>query len=122
MKRTTPLPKASKRLGRNAQRTRAAFQRAYGGSDRADWMTRQPCIVCGLTPSANAHVRNGGAGRKADAKWVVPACALHHDEMHRGQRTFEAKYGVDLLHLAEITDARWEVYRTQLTLFTESDT
>ena len=116
--RTGPITRTSPMKKRKTGRSRAAFDRAYGGADRADWMTRQPCVVCGALPSVNAHVKTGGAGRKADAKWVVPACRSHHDEMHRGQRTFEAKYGVDLARLAAIIDARWEVYRNQIDLFT----
>ena len=73
----------------------------------------------GAGPCVNAHVKTGGTGRKADARWIVPLTAAEHDELHRiGQRSFEAKHGIDLAFQAAIIDARWEVHRTQIDLFT----
>ena len=112
MKRTTPLKP------RNPKRKAASFARAYGSPERVSWIQRQPCVLCGHTPSENAHVRTGGTGRKADARWIVPLCHVCHEHLHRvGIRTFEEGYGIILDHEAAIIDARWEVYRTQLELF-----
>lgn len=32
--------------------------------------------------------------------WTVPMCNSHHVESHEGERTFEAKYKVDLRAIA----------------------
>lgn len=103
--RKTPLRK------RNPARKAREWERAYGGDARLSWIQRQPCIITGERPCVAAHVRSGGMGRKSDARWTVPLLSRLHDELHQhGQKTFEAKYGIDLMHAAEITDARWEVY------------
>ena len=119
------LPRPTEPLARspmtraNRQRKAETFARAYGGAERADWITRQPSVVSGEGPCVNAHVRTGGAGRKADARWVVPLTDAEHRTLHQiGQKSFEAKYGIDLAFLAQIIAARWEVYRTQTDLFT----
>ena len=105
MKRRVPVKKI------NASRKAAEFDRAYGGSERAEWVTRQPSVVSGVHPCVNAHVRTGGVSRKADARWVVPLTPAEHDELHRiGKASFEAAHHIDLDHEAAITDARWEQY------------
>lgn len=113
-------PKAPRLGSRNKQRLKQAanVQRAYGGESRIQWVQGLPCLVCGNRPSENAHVRTGGMGRKADAKWVVPLCTAHHQMLHQyGRQTFESKHGgIDLDQQAAITDSRWEVYKNQLTL------
>lgn len=116
--RRSPMQRGEGTLARTPMRKKrkpaavvaARFERVYGGAERADWMTLQPCILGCPAPSVNAHVKTGGTSRKADARWIVPACAAHHDEMHHGQQSFEAKYGVDLEALAHVYDARWEAY------------
>ncbi len=117
--RRTPLPRATAPLARttrvkatNPLCKREAFARAYGGAERVDWIKGQPSILSGARPCVNAHVKTGGMGRKADARWIVPLTAAEHDELHRiGQRTFEAKYAIDLAFWAQVIDARWEAYR-----------
>ena len=100
-----PLPK------KNPARAAAAFQRAYGGKERVEWVKSLGCVICGGSPCDAAHVKSGGMGRKADARWTVPLCRTHHDEVHqRGQRSFEARHDVYLDFAAEICDARWEQY------------
>lgn len=49
-----------------------AFVRAYGSPARVAWVRAQPSVVSGQRPCVNAHVRSGGMGRKADARWIVP--------------------------------------------------
>ena len=94
----------------NPARKAKAFARAYGGAERVRWIQSQPCILCSQSPCENAHVTGGGAGRKADARWIVPLCHRCHAELHTiGQKTFEAKYG-DLMFWAQVIDARWEQY------------
>lgn len=103
--RKTPLRK------RNPARKAREFARAYGGEARVAFIRAMPCLTCGGHPCENAHVKSGGAGRKADARWVVPLCHGCHAQLHTtGQQTFEAKYGIDLMHWAQVIDARWEQY------------
>jgi hypothetical protein len=54
-------------------------------------------------PVVSHHCRegaNGGTALKPDDSTVVPLCDGAHAEIHRGWRTFEAKYGVDLSKVA----------------------
>jgi hypothetical protein len=44
---------------------------------------------------------------KPDDKYAVPCCVEHHREYHQhGRKTFEQKYGLDLLAEAELYAAR----------------
>ena len=67
------------------------------------WIRRQSCVVptCRSTsPIEAAHIRtagNAGTAIKPDDSFAVPMCREHHAEQHRGVRSFEAKYGIDLL-------------------------
>ena len=110
--RSKPLTRTTGVKPRNAKRRKTEHARAYGPDEHVEWIAAQPCVVCGHVPCQNAHVRTGGMGRKADAKWIVPLCAVCHPELHRiGPQTFERTYRIDLHDLATITDARWEQYR-----------
>lgn len=70
------------------------------------WLRGFACSVkgCDRRPIEAAHVRvgtNGGTGLKPDDGWAVSLCAHHHAEAHRiGERSFEAKYQIDLKELA----------------------
>lgn len=50
------------------------------------------------------HIRigtNGGMGEKPGDNFVIPGCSTHHREQHHiGEKTFAAKYGIDLLAIA----------------------
>lgn len=102
---------------RNVKRYRENQLRAFGGSERTEWIKAQPCVVryC-HRPSENAHVapksEAGGTSRKADAKWIVPMCRQHHRvELHNlGRETFEATYGIDLTREAIAINAIWEEF------------
>ena len=60
-------------------------------------MQAHGCIACASAPTEVAHTRNGGTGRKADAKHTVALCHAHHAELHRvGVQTFEATHAVML--------------------------
>jgi hypothetical protein len=68
------------------------------------WIRRQSCVVPDCRSFAAieaAHVRtagNAGTGIKPHDKFTVPMCREHHAEQHkRGWRTFERRYGLDLL-------------------------
>lgn len=116
MRRKTPLTpktpikrKAAPKKKPDPVKREATFERAYGGAERVEWMKAHPCLACGAVPSENAHVRNGGMGRKADAKYIVPLCHTHHEELHRrGQDSFEVRYGLCLDIYAEILSCRWD--------------
>ena len=50
------------------------------------YITTQPCLVCGRTPSEAHHVRFAqprALGRKVSDEYTVPVCRLHHRELHR---------------------------------------
>lgn len=103
--RRKPLPKTNP-----VRRAKERF-RTYGGIERLSWIQGQPSILSGKLGCVNVHVRGGGAGRKSDAKWIVPLTEAEHHELHQhGQKTFEAAHQIDLLHWAAVIDARWEQY------------
>lgn len=70
------------------------------------WVRRHRCCVpdCRRTPIECAHVRggtDGGLGLKPSDKWTISLCRFHHLEQHEeGERTFEAKYDLNLVDLA----------------------
>ena len=86
-------------------------------SDKADrgrrspahraWVRGHQCSVpgCRDVPIECAHVRranNSGAGFKPSDAYTVALCRDHHQESHRGEKTFEVKYKLDLLALAQL--------------------
>jgi hypothetical protein len=69
------------------------------------WVRSHHCSVpgCQLMPIEVAHVNtaaNRGMSRKASDAFTVSLCREHHAESHRGERTFEAKHGINLMDLA----------------------
>lgn len=75
------------------------------------WVRSHRCCVpgCQLMPIECAHVRraaNSGTGFKPSDAYTVSLCREHHAESHRGERTFEARHGVDLMALAKEFYAR----------------
>lgn len=71
-----------------------------------DWVRAHFCSVpgCQLMPIEVAHVNmaaNRGLSRKASDACVVSLCRDHHAESHRGERTFERRYGIKLMALAQ---------------------
>lgn len=87
-------------------------------SDKADqgrrsqahraWVRGFQCAVpgCGRVPIECAHVRrasNAGTGIKPSDAYTVALCRDHHQESHTlGEKSFEAKYGLDLMALAKL--------------------
>jgi hypothetical protein len=54
--------------------------------DHCKYVTTQPCVVCGRTPSEAHHIRFAqprALGRKVSDEYTVPICRLHHRELHR---------------------------------------
>lgn len=71
-----------------------------------DWVRGSYCCVpgCQLMPIEVAHINRAstrGISQKSSDAQTVALCREHHAESHRGERTFERKYGLDLMRLAE---------------------
>jgi len=50
------------------------------------FVTRQPCLLCGRSPSDAHHLRfaqRSALGRKVSDEFAVPLCRAHHREVHR---------------------------------------
>ena len=115
--RRTPLKRTPMTRGRtrvtpvNRKRRGKEWLRAYGSPERVAFVASLPCIVSDLRcvgAIENMHVRGDGAGRKADARHVVPCCAAHHRESHTiGIRTFASVYRLDLAAEAARVEQLW---------------
>ena len=67
---------------------------------------KHQCSVSGCTtlPIHAHHVKrdsDGGMGRKPSDYHCISLCAIHHDEIHKGEETFERKHSVDVRVLAD---------------------
>lgn len=68
------------------------------------WLRRLPCLiegkaghVCeGPIQTHHANEGSGGMSLKCPDFECVPLCFVAHDLVHKGKRTFEAKFGVTL--------------------------
>lgn len=70
-----------------------------------DWVRGHHCCVpgCAGMPIEVAHVSrswSGGMSEKSSDAMTISLCRDHHSESHRGEKTFAAKYGFDLLDKA----------------------
>ena len=70
-----------------------------------DWVRDHYCSVpgCALKPIEVAHVNRAstrGVGQKSSDAFTLSLCRDHHAESHQGDKTFERKYGINLLALA----------------------
>jgi hypothetical protein len=73
--------------------------------DHLRFVTSQPCLVCGRTPSDAHHVRfaeQRAMGRKVSDRFALPICRLHHRELHRrgNERAWWQTQGIDPLSIA----------------------
>jgi hypothetical protein len=115
---TRPIPRKTRVKPVNRRRKAREFQRAYGGAERAAFVAAMACIVGRIQgvsdcegPIENVHVKGGGAGRKADARFNVPGCRGHHRKLHAwGVRRFEEHYGVDLDAEAAAVEEAWQTF------------
>lgn len=111
-----PIPRRSpmKRGGKIAPKKRSAseFARIYGSRARVAWVKTLRCCVHTLGcigPIDNAHTENGGMGRKADARTIVPLCNHLHRKLHAmGAESFQRVYRVELRAEAARVDALWQ--------------
>lgn len=106
----------------NRARKAKNHARAYG--EKRAWVVTLPCLICGYSPCDPAHVGTLGGGLKSGSERLVPLCGPrlqlvgrltdyfdgHHRESHRGIKTFQAKYGIDLKAEAARIEREWQSY------------
>ena len=73
------------------------------------YVARQPCVICGRSPSHAHHVRyaqSRGLGIKVSDEFTVPLCATHHQQLHytTKEREWWEERQIDPLVIA---DALW---------------
>ncbi len=73
--------------------------------EHCKFVTTQPCIVCGRTPSEAHHIRFAqprALGRKVSDEYTVPVCRLHHRDLHAhgDEASWWAGVSVDPLPIA----------------------
>jgi hypothetical protein len=69
-----------------ARRRMAAKTIRLRDKDHRQFVSRQPCLVCGRTPADAHHLRFAqprALGRKVSDEFTVPVCRAHHRELHR---------------------------------------
>jgi hypothetical protein len=74
--------------------------------DHLKFVSAQPCLACGRTPSDAHHLRfaqQRALGRKVSDEFTVPLCRLHHRELHRigDKRKWWQGLNVDPLQMAQ---------------------
>jgi hypothetical protein len=79
--------------------------------DHLKFVTSQPCLVCGRTPSDAHHIKfaeQRAMGRKVSDRFTVPICSLHHRELHRrgNERAWWQSQGINPLATAATLWAR----------------
>jgi hypothetical protein len=71
---------------RPARRRVAAKTIRLRDKDHRQYVSQQPCLVCGRTPADAHHLRFAqprALGRKVSDEFTVPVCRAHHRELHR---------------------------------------
>ena len=71
-----------------------------------DWVRSHQCCVPGCTgmPIEVAHINSAatrGIGMKSSDALTVSLCRNHHQESHRGEKSFEEKHDLSLVALAK---------------------
>jgi len=69
------------------------------------FVARQPCLICGRTPSHAHHIRyaqSRGLALKVSDEFTVPLCAIHHSENHAtgDERRWWEQHKIDPLVVA----------------------
>ena len=70
------------------------------------FVSAQPCILCGRQPSDAHHLRftqPRALGRKVSDEFTVPLCRMHHRELHRTvkEQQWWLRMGIDPLPIAD---------------------
>ena len=73
--------------------------------EHRNFVSRQPCLVCGRAPTDPHHLRFAqprALGRKVSDEFTVPVCRLHHREIHRqgDEAAWWKKAGIEPLSAA----------------------
>ena len=97
---TTPPRAATVRRRRVAAKTIRLRDKEH-----CRFVTTQPCVVCGRTPSEAHHIRFAqprALGRKVSDEYTVPVCRLHHRDLHDygDEASWWAGVGIDPLPIA----------------------
>ena len=123
MRHAKPPP----RIDKTALAVRVGAGWQHRGSERdhprhRGWIRQHPCAIYGLAGHVcggrmqSCPLRNGtdgGTAQKPHDKWCWPGCGNAHTEQHQiGERSFQAKYGVNLKALAAMYWAR-SPFRTE---------
>lgn len=116
-------PRGKKPKPVNRQRRTREKLRTNGSAERDAFVRALPCCACGVVGfSEVAHVGNegAGAGRKANADQTAPLCGPRivrgavvrgcHRASHKGQKTFEAAWNLNLADCAAETQRRWQAH------------
>ena len=78
----------------------------FRSKDHLRFVARQPCLICGRTPSQAHHIRYAqprGLALKVSDEFTVPLCAIHHSENHAtgDERGWWLTRKIDPLPIAE---------------------
>jgi len=79
--------------------------RRFRDKTHVKFVAKQPCLVCGRSPSDAHHLRfaqHRALGRKVSDEFVVPLCRGHHRELQRSgdEASWWSKAGIDPLEAA----------------------
>ena len=77
----------------------------FRSKEHLRFVARQPCLICGRTPSHAHHVRyaqSRGLALKVSDEFTVPLCAIHHAENHAtgDERRWWEQHKIDPLVVA----------------------
>ena len=94
------LARATTSTGIDKSRLARPEPRRVRDKDHVKFVAKQPCLICGRTPSDAHHLRfaqNRALGRKASDEFTVPLCRGHHREVHRSgdEAAWWTRAGVD---------------------------
>jgi hypothetical protein len=84
---STPSPESTDNDGATGWgRMRVGKPQRRRDREHLRFVAKQPCLVCGRTPSDPHHLRFAqpkGLGLKVSDEFTVPLCRAHHRELHR---------------------------------------
>jgi hypothetical protein len=96
------LESTTRRLDESVDKSQLSYPEPRRLRDREHvrFVAKQPCLVCGRTPSDSHHLRfvqRQALGRKVSDEYTVPLCRGHHRELHRrgDEATWWQKAGID---------------------------